>query len=37
MAKVHFFIEITGDVDTLSLWKLIECYKVNLTAVEGKT
>lgn len=37
MAKVHFSIEIAGDIDTLSLWKLIECYKVNLTAVEGKT
>lgn len=37
MAKVHFFIEIAGDIDTLSLWKLIERYKVNLTAVEGKT
>lgn len=37
MAKVHFFIEIAGDIDTLSLWKLIERYKVNLTAVGGKT
>lgn len=36
MAKVHFFIEIAGDIDTLSLWSLIEPYKVNLTAVEGK-
>ena len=37
MAKVSFFIEIAGDIDSLSLWKLIEPYKVNLTAVEGKT
>lgn len=37
MAKVSFFIEITGDIDSLSLWKLIEPYKVNLTAIEGKT
>ena len=37
MAKVQFWIEITGDIDTLSLWSLIEPYKVNLTAVEGKT
>lgn len=37
MAKVSFFIEITGDIDSLSLWELIEPYKVNLTAVEGKT
>lgn len=37
MAKVSFSIEITGDIDSLSLWKLIEPYKVNLTAVEGKT
>lgn len=37
MAKVHFYVEITGDIDTLSLWSLIERYKVNLTAVEGKT
>lgn len=37
MARVHFSIEIAGDVDTLSLWKLIECYRVNLTAVDGKT
>jgi hypothetical protein len=37
MAKVQFWIEITGDIDTLSLWSLIEQYKVNLTAVEGKT
>jgi hypothetical protein len=37
MAKVSFFIEITGDIDSLSLWKLIEPFKVNLTAVEGKT
>lgn len=37
MAKVHFFIEILGEIDTLSLWSLIEPYKVNLTAIEGKT
>ena len=37
MAKVSFFIEITGDIDSLSLWKLVEPYKANLTAVEGKT
>lgn len=37
MAKRYFFIEIAGDIDSLALWKLIEYYKVNLTAVEGKT
>lgn len=37
MAKVSFFIEITGDIDSLSLWKLIEPYKLNLTALEDKT
>ena len=35
--RCRFFIEIAGDIDSLSLWKLIEPYKVNLTAVEGKT
>lgn len=37
MAKVHFFVEVAGEIDTLALWKLIEPYKVNLTAVDGKT
>ena len=37
MAKVHFWVEISGDIDTISLWSLIEPYEVNLTAVEGKT
>lgn len=37
MAKVNFYIEIAGDIDSLALWKLIESYKVNLTTINGKT
>lgn len=37
MAKVNFFVEIAGEIDTLALWGLIESYKVNLTAMDGKT
>lgn len=37
MAKRSFFIKIAGDIDSLTLWKLIEQYKVNLTAVFGET
>lgn len=35
--KVHVCLEIKGDIDTPILWKLIESYKVNLTAVDHKT
>lgn len=37
MAKLSFFINIAGDIDSMSLWKLIERYKVNLTAVIDET
>ena len=30
--KVQVYITIKGNVDSLMLWKLIERYKVNLTA-----
>lgn len=35
--KLHVWIEIKGDIDTRMLWKLIESYRVNLTAVYQKT
>lgn len=37
MAKTSFFIEIAGEVDSLTLWSLIQKFKVNLTAWENKT
>lgn len=35
--KISLFVEIKGEIDTLMLWELIQNYKLNLTAVEGKT
>lgn len=35
--KVHVFITIKGAVDSIMLWKLIEQYKVNLTADDNVT
>ncbi len=35
--KVHVYITIKGSVDSLMLWKLIEHYKVNLTADDNQT
>ena len=35
--KVHVYITIKGSVDSLMLWKLIEQYKVNLTADDQET
>lgn len=37
MAKLSFFINIAGDIDSIALWNLIEQYKVNLTAVIDET
>lgn len=37
MAKRHFVIEIVGDIDTIALWRLIDKFKVNLTAVDNMT
>lgn len=37
MAKRSFFINIAGDIDSMSLWKRIERFGVNLTAVIGET
>jgi hypothetical protein len=35
--KVHVYIPIKGSIDSLMLWKLIEQYKVNLTADDNQT
>lgn len=35
--KLHFYVELKGDIDTLMLWGLIEKYKINLTALEDTT
>ena len=37
MAKRSFFIKIAGDIDSMALWKIIEQYGVNLTAVIGES
>lgn len=34
---MHLFIEINGNIDSRSLWQLIERYKVNLTDLEDKS
>ena len=32
---MHFIVEIEGPIDSLSLWKMIEKYRVNLTDLIG--
>lgn len=34
---MRLFIEISGKVDSLMLWRLIKDYKLNLTAFDDKT
>lgn len=34
---MRLFIEISGKIDSLMLWKLIKDYKLNLMALDDKT